>query len=275
MACPTTTTRPQARSPRSTKQSFVERSCFGTSSSSSCRTSSLVPPTAGIGVVRSFPHFQSQPLPFHLSPIFYPSHPIANTTTNKHLVLWSSTHAQAWQVGILCIVFFGFVWVGFLFLVSKYLKAHSWSLPLIACGLGAPRWAQIWWGISGIGYFLPWVSGGYVGGALASRSLWLWLGVLDSIQGLGFGIILLQTLTRTHMLFTLICSQVLGSIATIAARGFGPNKLGPGPISPDPTFGVSAVANAWFWVGLFCQLIIWYVNLNFPLVRWVFLLTIY
>ncbi|PYH55725.1 alpha-1,3-glucan synthase [Aspergillus niger CBS 101883] len=170
--------------------------------------------------------------------------------------LWSSTHAQAWQVGILCIVFFGFVWVGFLFLVSKYLKAHSWSLPLIACGLGAPRWAQIWWGVSGIGYFLPWVSGGYVGGALASRSLWLWLGVLDSIQGLGFGIILLQTLTRTHMLFTLICSQVLGSIATIAARGFGPNKLGPGPISPDPTFGVSAVANAWFWVGLFCQLII-------------------
>lgn len=174
-------------------------------------------------------------------------------------VLWSSTHAEPWQVGLLCILFFGFVWVGFLFIVSKYLKAHSWSLPLIACGLGAPRWAQIWWGISGIGYFLPWVSGGYVGGALASRSLWLWLGVLDSIQGLGFGIILLQTLTRTHMLFTLICSQVLGSIATIAARGFGPNKLGPGPISPDPTFGVSAVANAWFWVGLFCQLIIWYV----------------
>ncbi|PWY70843.1 alpha-1,3 glucan synthase [Aspergillus sclerotioniger CBS 115572] len=170
--------------------------------------------------------------------------------------LWSSTHAHAWEIVILCIVFFGFVWCGFLYIVSRYLKAHSWSLPLIACGLGAPRWAQIWWGVSGIGYFLPWVSGGYVGGALASRSLWLWLGVLDSIQGLGFGIILLQTLTRTHMLFTLICSQVLGSIATIAARGFGPNKLGPGPISPDPTFGVSAVANAWFWVGLFCQLVI-------------------
>ncbi|PYH45918.1 alpha-1,3-glucan synthase [Aspergillus saccharolyticus JOP 1030-1] len=170
--------------------------------------------------------------------------------------LWSSSHAHAWQIVILCVVFFGFVWAGFLFIVARYLKAHSWFLPLLACGLLAPRWAQIWWATSGIGYYLPWVAGGYVGGALASRSLWLWLGVLDSIQGLGFGIILLQTLTRTHMLFTLICSQVFGSIATIAARGFGPNKLGPGPISPDPTVGVSAVANAWFWVALFCQLII-------------------
>ncbi|KAI2910628.1 CAZyme family GH13 [Aspergillus niger] len=170
--------------------------------------------------------------------------------------LWSSNHAKAWQIVILCIVFYGFVWAGFLFVVSRYFKSHSWFLPVFACGLGAPRFIQIWWGVSGIGYFLPWVSGGYLGGALASRSLWLWLGVLDSIQGLGFGIILLQTLTRMHMLFTLICSQVLGSIATICARAFAPNNVGPGPVSPDPTFGGSAVANAWFWVALFCQLLV-------------------
>lgn len=92
-----------------------------------------------------------------------------------------------------------------------------------------------------------------------SRSLWLWLGVLDSIQGLGFGIILLQTLTRMHMLFTLMLSQIIGSIATICARGFGPNNVGPGPISPDITKGVDAIANGWFWVALFCQLLVWYV----------------
>ncbi|PWY72970.1 alpha-1,3-glucan synthase, partial [Aspergillus heteromorphus CBS 117.55] len=170
--------------------------------------------------------------------------------------LWTSSHTKPWQIVILCVVFFGFVWAGFLFIVSKYFNSHSWFLPVFACGLGAPRWAQIWWGVSGIGYYLPWVSGGYVGGALASRSLWLWLGVLDSIQGLGFGIILLQTLTRMHMLFTLICSQVVGSIATICARAFAPNGLGPGPVSPDPTFGASAVANAWFWVALICQLLV-------------------
>ncbi|CAI7610059.1 unnamed protein product [Penicillium glandicola] len=169
--------------------------------------------------------------------------------------LWSSTHTHAWQIVILCIVFFGVVWCIFLFFVSKFSKKHSWFLPVFACGLGAPRFIQIWWAISGIGYYLPWV-GGYTSGALVSRSLWLWLGVLDSIQGLGFGIILLQTLTRVHMCFALIASQVLGSIATICARAFGPNSVGPGPISPDMTQGIHSLANAWFWVALFCQLLI-------------------
>lgn len=171
--------------------------------------------------------------------------------------LWTSIHTHAWEIVILCVVFFGFVWCIFLFIVSRFSKKHSWFLPVFACGLGAPRFIQIWWGVSGIGYYLPWVAGGYTSGALASRAVWLWLGVLDSIQGLGFGIILLQTLTRVHMCFALIASQVLGSIATICARAFGPNATGPGPISPDVTKGVDAIANAWFWVALFCQLLIW------------------
>ncbi|OJJ64734.1 hypothetical protein ASPSYDRAFT_84729 [Aspergillus sydowii CBS 593.65] len=170
--------------------------------------------------------------------------------------LWTSIHAHAWQIVILCVVFFGIIWIAFLYLVSQFSKQHSWFLPVFACGLGAPRFIQIWWAVSGIGYFLPWAAGGYTGGALVSRSLWLWLGVLDSIQGLGFGIILLQTLTRMHMCFTLIVSQIIGSIATICARAFGPNNLGPGPISPDVTKGADAVANAWFWIALFCQLLV-------------------
>ncbi|KAI2704711.1 CAZyme family GH13 [Penicillium roqueforti] len=169
--------------------------------------------------------------------------------------LWGSSHAHAWQIVILCIVFFGVIWCIFLFVVSKFSKRHSWFLPVFACGLGAPRFIQIWWAISGIGYYLPW-AGSYTSGALVSRSLWLWLGVLDSIQGLGFGIILLQTLTRVHMCFALIASQVLGSIATICARAFGPNSVGPGPISPDMTKGAHSLANGWFWVALFCQLLI-------------------
>ncbi|KAL4966950.1 alpha-1,3-glucan synthase Ags1 [Aspergillus stella-maris] len=170
--------------------------------------------------------------------------------------LWTSAHAEKWQIVILCVFFFGVLWCFFLYLVSQFSKQHSWFLPVFACGLGAPRFIQIWWGVSGIGYYLPWVAGGYTGGALVSRCLWLWLGVLDSIQGLGFGIILLQTLTRMHMCFTLIVSQIIGSIATICARAFAPNNLGPGPISPDVTQGIASISNAWFWVALFCQLLV-------------------
>lgn len=39
--------------------------------------------------------------------------------------------------------------------------------------------------------------------------------------------ILLQTLTRFHVLFTLIAAQMLGSVATIVARASAPDKLGP------------------------------------------------
>jgi alpha-1,3-glucan synthase len=173
-------------------------------------------------------------------------------------VLWISQHASPWQILLLCVAFFGFAWIVVLFLLARLSKSHSWILPVLACGLGAPRWAQIWWGTSGSGLFLPW-AGSYTSGALVSRSLWLWLGILDALQGLGFGMILLQTLTRMHICFTLLVSQVLGSIATICARAFAPNNIGPGPISPDITAGAGALGNAWFWVALLLQLSIWYV----------------
>ncbi|CAP82936.1 Pc15g00500 [Penicillium rubens Wisconsin 54-1255] len=167
--------------------------------------------------------------------------------------LWISQHASPWQILLLCVAFFGFAWIVVLFLLARLSKSHSWILPVLACGLGAPRWAQIWWGTSGSGLFLPW-AGSYTSGALVSRSLWLWLGILDALQGLGFGMILLQTLTRMHICFTLLVSQVLGSIATICARAFAPNNIGPGPISPDITAGAGALGNAWFWVALLLQL---------------------
>ncbi|KLJ13241.1 alpha-1,3-glucan synthase [Blastomyces silverae] len=167
--------------------------------------------------------------------------------------LWSSKHAKAWHIVLLLLLFFIVVWAGLLAILGYLSKDHSWILPLFAIGLGAPRWAQIWWGTSGIGEHVPW-AGGYVSGALISRSLWLWLGVLDAMQGVGFGMILLQTLTRFHICFTLLAAQVLGSIATICARAFAPNKIGPGDIHPDISGGISAIGNAWFWVCLFCQL---------------------
>ena len=51
-------------------------------------------------------------------------------------------------------------------------------------GLGAPRWAQILWSTSTMGDYLPWAAGPIASG-LAGRALWLWLGVLDAVQGVG------------------------------------------------------------------------------------------
>lgn len=55
---------------------------------------------------------------------------------------------------------------------------------------------QMLWGTSSLALYIPWAgkAGPYLG-----ISLWLWLGVLDAIQGVGLGMILLQV--SSHRLF--------------------------------------------------------------------------
>lgn len=168
--------------------------------------------------------------------------------------LFSSTVTSAWAIVGLCVVFFIIIWSVGLFGIAQLSKAHPWLLPLFAIGLGAPRWAQIWWGTSGVGLYLPWAAGGSVGSALVSRSLWLWLGTLDALQGVGLGMILLMTMTRVHIAFTLTAAQVLGSMATMIARAVAPNNIGPGPISPNISKGLWTMNEAWFWIGLAANL---------------------
>ncbi len=129
------------------------------------------------------------------------------------------------------------------------------SIAFLSHKLTLHRWAQIWWGTSGIGLWLPW-AGGFVGSALVSRSLWLWLGVLDAIQGVGLGMIMLGTLTRIHVAFAVVATQILGSIFTMIARAAAPNKIGPGPISPDISGGFGSLWQPWFWAGLICNLLL-------------------
>jgi alpha-1,3-glucan synthase len=170
--------------------------------------------------------------------------------------LWSSKAAPAWAIAVLFLCFFLFVWIAMLYVFAKLSKHHSWILPIFAIGLGAPRWCQMLWGTSSVGLYLPW-AGGPVTSALVSRSLWLWLGLLDTIQGVGFGMIFLQTLTRMHIAFTLIAAQVLGSIATIVARAVAPNNLGPGDVFPDFSAGaIAGLVKPWFWVALLSQIVI-------------------
>ncbi|KAL9588903.1 MAG: hypothetical protein Q9203_002289 [Teloschistes exilis] len=169
--------------------------------------------------------------------------------------LWSSQHAPAWGIVILLLIFFVGVWAAMLFVLGYLSKAHSWIIPIFSIGLGAPRWGQTLWGISGIGLYVPWGTPAF--GAILGRALWCWMSVLDSIQGVGFGMILLQTLTRFHVAFTLIFAQVIGSIATIAARASAPDATGPGTVFPnfalDTLYGLR---QHWFWIALFFQLVI-------------------
>lgn len=161
------------------------------------------------------------------------------------------------------LIFFVAIWAAMLHYAATLSKSHSWLMPIFAIGLGAPRWCQMLWAVSGIGQYVPW-AGGPIGSAIAGRSLWLWLGVLDSVQSVGFGMIMLHTLTRFHISFVLILAQVLGSVATMCARGFAPDNLGPGPVFPNLGFNAAkGLSNAWFWIALFCQLLINVLGLKF------------
>jgi len=170
--------------------------------------------------------------------------------------LFSTKALPGAAVLALAIGFFAIFWAGLLWLFSFLSKTHPWIVPLFSIGLGAPRWAQMLWGTSGIGLYLPWL-GGAVLSSLASRSLWLWLGLLDTIQGVGLGMVLLLTLTRQHVAATLIAAQILGSGFTILARATAPHKIGPGEVFPDFSEGVlPGLGKPWFWVCLALQLVL-------------------
>ena len=67
---------------------------------------------------------------------------------------------------------------------------------------------------------------------------------------------MLGTLTRMHVAFAVMATQCVGSVATILARAVAPNRLGPGPISPDLSGGISNLWTAWFWVALAANLLL-------------------
>ncbi|TDZ36175.1 Cell wall alpha-1,3-glucan synthase ags1 [Colletotrichum spinosum] len=168
--------------------------------------------------------------------------------------LFSSQHVPVWSMVVLALFFFIFIWALVLWGLAKASASHPWLFPMFAVGLGAPRWAQIWWGTSRIGVWMPW-AGGVVAGAVLSRILWLWLGVLDGLQGAGIGMILMLTLTRVHVAAACAAAQIIGSVFTMLARATAPNKVGPASVFPDISEGLGvAFANAWFWVVLFLNL---------------------
>ncbi|OSX65248.1 glycosyltransferase family 5 protein [Postia placenta MAD-698-R-SB12] len=173
--------------------------------------------------------------------------------------LWN-VDIPKWQILLLVIGFFIGVWAILMLGLTQLSKTHTWLLPVFAVGLGAPRWCQMMWGTSSLALYIPWAgsAGPYLG-----ISLWLWLGVLDAIQGVGLGMILLQTLSRLHVCATLAFAQIIGSICVMVARATAPDTIGPESVFPDAAswsfsdgLKGSPMASAPFWVALICQLVI-------------------
>ncbi|KAG9707834.1 glycosyltransferase family 5 protein, partial [Aureobasidium melanogenum] len=188
--------------------------------------------------------------------VFVQNYFLASIYGRNWKYLWSSKHAPGWAIFLLIVLFFVIIWALLLWWFSQLSTTHSWYIPIFAIGLGAPRWCQILWSCSNIGMYLPW-AGSPIASALLGRGLWLWLGVLDSVQGIGFGMILLQTLTRFHITFTLVAAQVIGSVATILSRATAPDATGPGDVFPDFSVNWKAgLASADFWICLLFQLAI-------------------
>lgn len=170
--------------------------------------------------------------------------------------LFGSQFLPGWAVFVLALGFFVVLWAIMLYGFSFFSDEHTWLLPIFAIGLGAPRWAQMLWGVSGMGWYVPWAGSG-LGSAILSRCLWLWLGLLDAIQGVGLGMMLLATLTRQHVLAVLIGSQVIGSGVTMLARATCPNAMYSTATFPDFSQGpMPGVSEKWFWICLAFQLVI-------------------
>ncbi|ORY78163.1 cell wall alpha-1,3-glucan synthase ags1 [Protomyces lactucae-debilis] len=173
--------------------------------------------------------------------------------------LWSSPYINTGVIFALVIVFFLIIWGIILYGLAVISKTHSWTIPVVGIGLGAPRWAQMLWATSNIGQAMQWAgqAGPYLG-----RCLWLWLGVLDAIQGVGIGMLLLQTLTRAHVATTLMAGQMLGAVAMLVGRASAPNAIGPADTFLDfatwtpSEEGAAIFASVSFWLCLFCQIVI-------------------
>lgn len=159
-------------------------------------------------------------------------------------------------IGLILLFFIG-IWAAMLLILARQSATHPWLIPIFAISLGAPRWCQTLWSTSGIALYVPILPNSPLVGAMLSRMVWLWLGVLDAVQGVGFGLILLQTLTRFHVAATLIIGQVIGSIVVILAKLTAPHRVGPSSVFPNfGLLGSDGLERPWFWVGLLCQLII-------------------
>jgi alpha-1,3-glucan synthase len=108
----------------------------------------------------------------------------------------------------------------FLALLYYLSRTHTWALPMFSAGhsLDGAR-------PSGPLLALARTCSGLVQLGHTSRLLFgFGLGVLDGIQGVGIGIMLLQTLSRVHVAAALFALQIVGSTTILIAHACAPHS---------------------------------------------------
>lgn len=102
------------------------------------------------------------------------------------------------------------------------------------------------WGTSSLALYIPWAgtAGPYLG-----ISLWLWLGVLDAVQGVGLGMILLQVFLTDVLLSSM-------EILRIGIDTIPPSCLRHPRFLPDHWLNLchgcsrNCTESPWTWYGL-------------------------
>lgn len=151
-----------------------------------------------------------------------------------------------------------------LWILYRFSLTHTWVVPIFSVGLGVPRWCQVSHYIpldvqqdfcadrrtACCRCFGPQVESGFIfRGQVSQAAMCLWaygcgkavcsielltpvdsrcafhrLGVLDAIQGVGTGIMLLQTLSRIYVAAALFLLQVIGATTVIIAHATAPHS---------------------------------------------------
>jgi alpha-1,3-glucan synthase len=105
--------------------------------------------------------------------------------------LWDQDGVEVWAEFLLVFVFYG-IWVAIMVYFYRLSKTYSWVLSIFSVGLAAPLWAQISWSTSNISYSVVFFSGSV--SAFVALSVYLWLGILASVQSVGLSMMLLQVI---------------------------------------------------------------------------------
>ncbi|KAI8902926.1 hypothetical protein BC833DRAFT_571187 [Globomyces pollinis-pini] len=113
-----------------------------------------------------------------------------NGVYGRNLEYFWSRQIPVWS-SVVIIIALGALGATLMTMIAIASKRHTWLLPVFSVGLLSPRWAQISFSLSATGLSLYW---GRVYSEYIAASVWMWLGVLDSIQAVGISIMLLQVM---------------------------------------------------------------------------------
>ncbi|EEB07932.1 alpha-1,3-glucan synthase Mok12 [Schizosaccharomyces japonicus yFS275] len=167
---------------------------------------------------------------------------------------WNTTYTSFGSIIILLMIYLLVIWV-IVFVILRFVaKDNSWFPVIFGLGFLCPRWCLEFWSSSGLGLNLPWAG---KASPIFTKCVWLTLNLYDNLQGIGLGMMLLQTLARDHVAFTLMLAQFFSSLTIMVSKPILPvtDRVFPLFSSWNPADGSGPLRSPCFYLALICQLI--------------------